>query len=85
MLACDHAEVVQALVEKNGFVPRAWDLFKASGEGYVETLKVLLRACLEWADLVQSEYGSKQIAKDHGKNIHADEQKRPSFPCPHAK
>lgn len=57
-LACDHAEVLQVLIEKNVFVPRAWDFFNASGEGCFETLKVLVRACPEWAELAQSEYST---------------------------
>lgn len=55
-LACDQAEVLQVLVERNAFVPRAWDLFNASGEGCFETLKVLVRAIPQWTELAQSEY-----------------------------
>ncbi|CRL25595.1 Ankyrin repeat-containing domain [Penicillium camemberti] len=57
-LACDHTEVLQVLIEKNIFVPRAWDFFNASGEGCFETLKVLVRACPEWAEHAQSEYST---------------------------
>lgn len=55
-LACDHAEVLKVLIEQNAFVPRAWDLFNASGEGCFETLKVLVGAIPQWAELAQSEY-----------------------------
>lgn len=57
-LATDHAEALQVLIEKIGFVPRPRDFFNASKEGCFETLKVLVRACPEWADLAQSNYST---------------------------
>ncbi|KAJ5958324.1 uncharacterized protein N7479_005474 [Penicillium vulpinum] len=55
-LARDHAEVLQVLIEDGGFVPRAWDFFNTACDRFFESLKVLVRACPQWAELAQSEY-----------------------------
>ncbi|KAJ5360640.1 hypothetical protein N7517_009831 [Penicillium concentricum] len=57
-LTKNHADVLQVLIEHDGFVPRDWDFVNTAIEGRFETLKVLVRACPEWADLVGPEYNS---------------------------